>query len=136
LRRFLPVSVWGILTIPVSVLFFILVTREIPESFWQLIEFEAPFAIFGIYFMLGMMIGLLQWLFLRQQAVHSSIWLLSSVLGAGLSVTLVIETDLINSSGVLAYMAAVLIYVVATGLTLAMLISGKHASQSTITHTD
>ena len=86
--------------------------------------------------MLGMMIGLLQWLFLRQQAVHSSIWLLSSVLGAGLSVTLVIETDLINSSGVLAYMAGVLIYVVATGLTLAMLISGKHSSQSTITNTD
>jgi hypothetical protein len=116
-------------------LLFNLVIREIPESFWQLIESEASFSLLGIYFILGMMIGLPQWLILRQQAGHSSIWLLSSVLGVGLGVSVVIGTNLINSSGVLAYIVAVLFYMVATGFTLLRLISGKNVSQTPVTRT-
>jgi len=133
LRRFLPISALWIFTIPISVLFFILVIRAIPESFWQMIESEASFASFGIYFILGMVIGLPQWLILRRHADHSSIWLLSSVLGVSLGVTFVTGSNLINNSGVLAYMVAVLIYVVATGFTLSTLIPGKNLPQSTIT---
>jgi hypothetical protein len=135
LRRILPVAVWWIITIPVSVMFFILAIREIPESYWQLIESEASFVFFGIYFILGLMTGLPQWLILRLQVDPSSIWLVSSAIGVGLGVTFVTGTNLINSSGVFAYMVAVLFYVVTTGLTLSILISGKNAAPSTVTKT-
>jgi len=130
LRRSLPVSTLWILSIPVSIVAIVLIVREIPERYWLLIDPDPLAALIATSLVIGLMIGLPQWLILRRQADHASIWLLGSVLGVGLGASLVIATDLVNQSGILAYIIAVLFYVVATGLTLAWLISKKDKSQT------
>jgi len=128
LRRSLPVSVLWTLTIPVCILVIVLIIRKVPEDLLESVDSYTEFFISSLLF--GFIIGLPQWLILRRQADHASIWLLGSALGVGLGVGLVISTDLVNLSGILAYVFAVLCYVVATGLTLAWLISKKDKSQT------
>ena len=84
---------------------------------------------------MGLLIGLPQWLILRRECDYSSIWLLGSTLGVGLGASIVIGTDLVNQSGILAYIIAVLVYVIATGLALAWLLSRKVQSQSSASST-
>jgi hypothetical protein len=130
LRRSLPVSWLWILSIPVSILAIVLITREIPERYWLLIDPDPLAALITTSLVIGLMIGLPQWLILRRECAHSSIWLLGSALGLGLGASIVIATDLVNQSGILAYIVAVLFYVSATGLTLAWLLTKKHPSQT------
>jgi len=130
LSRSLPVSALWILSIPVSVLAIVLIIREVPERYWLLIDPDPLAALITTSLVIGLLIGLPQWLILRRECAHASIWLLGSALGVGLGASIVIATDLVNQSGILAYIIAVLVYVISTGLTLAWLLRQKDQSQT------
>jgi len=122
LRRSFPVSALWIFSIPVSILAIVLIIREIPERYWLLIDPDPLAALITTSLVIGLLIGLPQWLILRREFAHASIWLLGSTLGVGLGASIVIATDLVNISGILAYIIAVLIYIIATGITLSWLL--------------
>ena len=132
LRRSLPVSILWIFSIPASILVLVLIVREMPESYWGYVDPESLAALIAISFVIGLMIGLPQWLILRRVCAHSSIWLLGSALGLGLGASIVIATDLVNISGILAYIIAVLIYVIATGITLSWLLVHREQSEEPV----
>jgi hypothetical protein len=56
---------------------------------------------------------------------HSSIWLLGSSAGVGLSFWIILATDLVHQSGVISFVITVLVYPIATGLILSRL-TAKH----------
>jgi hypothetical protein len=116
-----PVSILWIFSIPISVFVFMMIIRELPTDGYLSDETLAALTILGL--MLGLLVGLPQWLILRWKYGASALWLLGSSLGVGLSMFFVLVTNLINMSGVLAYIAAVLVYALTTGLTLVVLIN-------------
>ena len=132
LRRTLPVSILWIFSIPASILVLVLIVREMPESYWGFVDLESLAALIAISFLIGLMIGLPQWLILRRESAQSSIWLLGSALGLGLGASIVIATDLVNISGILAYIIAVLIYIIATGITLFWLLMHREQSEEPV----
>jgi hypothetical protein len=131
LRRTLPVSISWIFSLPVSILVLVLIIRELPEDYWGYIDPESLVVLSASAFVIGLIIAIPQWLILRLEYDGSSIWLLGTVLGVGLGASIVIGTDLVNASGVLAYIFAALFYVLMTGLTLSVLISRGFTSKST-----
>ena len=136
LRRTLPVSILWIFSIPASILVLVLIVREMPESYWGFVDLESLAALIAISFLIGLMIGLPQWLILRRKSAQSSIWLLGSALGLGLGASIVIATDLVNISGILAYIIAVLIYIIATGITLSWLLMYREQPEEPVINPD
>lgn len=130
LRRILRVSVVWVFTILVSVLSFILIIREIPGSLWEVLDPESLYVLVGLFFFLGFLTGLPQWLIFRREAERSSIWLLSSALGAALGGGFVIATNLVDFSGILAYNVAALLYVFVTGYAISFLLQPKDDLQA------
>ena len=122
LRISLPVSFLWIFSVPSSVLTFVLLIREIPESYFGFLGSETlvTLTFFGMIF--GLLLGIPQWLILSRRYRGSVIWLLGSTLGVGLGAFLVIITDLVNRYGVLAYIIVVLVYTTSTGLPLSLLV--------------
>jgi hypothetical protein len=125
LRTFSRISVLWIFTIPVSVLLYSLFLRDIPEGRISIAESESISVLTSIYLLIGFIIGLLQWLLLRRQFARSVLWLLGSTLGIGVSFWLILSSGLIELSGFLAFIVAILIYTVTTGLVLAWLIANR-----------
>lgn len=130
LRRILPVSGLWILTIPLSVLVFVLLIREIPEYYWGFLGTETLPVLTAFGVSIGFLIGLPQWLLLRRVCERASLWLVGSALGIGLGASILIATDLINYSGLAGYILVVLLYVGATGLSLSFLLLQRDRSQS------
>lgn len=122
LRISLPVSFLWIFSVPSSVLTFVLLIREIPESYFGFLGSETlvTLTFFGMIF--GLLLSIPQWLILSRRYRGSVIWLLGSTLGVGLGAFLVIITDLVNRYGVLAYIIVVLVYTTSTGLPLSLLV--------------
>ncbi len=132
LRRLFPISALWIFTLPISILVFVLLVREIPESIWQSFDSESfPVLIFTA-FIIGLIIGLPQWLLLRRHIDKASIWMLGSSLGIALGAGIVISTNMVNTAGVFAYIIAVLVYVLSTGLTLTWGLTHSDRPRSTI----
>ncbi|MEJ2710521.1 MAG: hypothetical protein P8074_23115 [Anaerolineales bacterium] len=129
LRWLFPISPIWVLSVPAGVLLWeILLFRVNLFWFWQNDESIAALTI--PYLLLGLLIGLLQWLILRRRFSGSSLWLLGSTIGAGGGLWLILVTDLIDQSGFLAAIVAVLVYIVATGGILTWLLSSQAKSQS------
>lgn len=127
LRWLLPISPIWVLSVPAGVLLWeILLFRVNLFWFWQ--DDESIAALTIPYLLLGLLIGLAQWLILRRRFSGSSLWLLGSTIGAGGGLWLILVTDLINQSGFLAAIVAVLVYIVATGLILTWLLSRQSKS--------
>jgi hypothetical protein len=122
LRHILRTSVLWALTVPIGLLFAVLIYRIVPNGLWLGLDDESILALTAGYFVLGFSIGLPQWLMLRRQLSKSSIWLLSSSIAVAAGFWLVLITDLINQSGILAAIVVVFIYPIITGLTLSWLI--------------
>jgi hypothetical protein len=122
LRRIMPISILWIFSIPTSILAMVVIIREVSERFLGNVDPEPLIVMTSTFFLIGLIIGLPQWLILRRECDGVSIWLLGTVLGVGLGASIVIATDLVNISGVIAYIVAVLIYVAATGLSLSWLL--------------
>ena len=129
-RKIFPVSNLWILAMPVALLVAVLILREIPDGLWQIVDDESPLALTAGYLLIGLIIAIPQWLLLRREFSNSSIWLLSTSIGVALDSGLVLVTNLINQSPIIAYLVAVLAYAVVTGLTLSRLIINQDQSQS------
>jgi len=132
LRTFSRTSVLWIFTIPVSLLLYFLLIRYIPEGLGNNTDSESIAVMTSLYLLIGFIIGLLQWLILRRQFARSVLWLLGSTAGVGFSFWLILATDLINQSGILASIIAILIYTVTTGLVLSWLIANRTKSGETL----
>lgn len=132
LRRILQTSVLWIPTILIGLLFSVLIMRVTPDGLWQVVDDESVVALTAGYFVGGFAIGLPQWLILRRQLSRSSIWLLGSSIGAGAGPWLILVTDLINQSGIISYIIAVLVYSIVTGLVLSWLLVYHNQSQTNL----
>jgi hypothetical protein len=133
LRIFSRTSVLWIFTIPVSIELYFLIYRYIPEGgLRNIADSESIAVLTSGYLLIGFIIGLLQWLILRRQFARSALWLLGSTAGVGFSFWLILATDLINQSVILAFIVAILIYTVTTGLVLAWLIANRTRSGETL----
>jgi len=132
LRTFSKTSVLWIFTIPVSFILYFLIYRFIPEGLRNIADSESIAVLTSINLLIGFIIGLLQWLILRRQFARSALWLLGSTAGVGFSFWLILATDLINQSGILAFIVAILIYTVTTGLVLSWLIANRTKSGETL----
>jgi hypothetical protein len=125
LRRIALVSGLWILTVPLGLLLWgaIIFYQLIPDAFSQTFGDESVFSLtFGVL-LIGFLVGLPQWLILRPRFPGSSLWLLGSAGGLGFGFYLVLATDLINRSGILACAIVVLVYTLTTGLTLSGLLA-------------
>ncbi len=125
LRRIAPVSGLWILTVPLGLLLGGAITfyQLIPDAFWQTFGDESVFSLtFGVL-LIGLLVGLPQWLILRPRFPGSSLWLLGSAGGLGFGFWLVLATDLINRPGIIASAIVVLVYTLTTGLTLSGLLA-------------
>jgi hypothetical protein len=129
-RKIFPVSNLWILAMPVALLVAVLILREIPDGLWQIVDDESPLALTAGYLLIGLIIAIPQWLLLRREFSNSSIGLLSTSIGVASGSGLVLVTNLINQSPIIAYLVAVLAYAVVTGLTLSRLIINQDQSQS------
>jgi len=133
LRTFSRTSVLWIFTIPVSIELYYLIYRYIPQGeLRNIADSESIAVLTSAYLLIGFIIGLLQWLILRRQFARSALWLLGSTLGIGVSFWLILATDLINQSGILAFIVAILVYTVTTGLVLSWLIANRAKSGETL----
>lgn len=125
LRRISPVSILWIFSLPASILAFVLIIREIPDNLWPGVQSESWMGLVFSFTVIGLLIALPQWLILRLEHSKAVFWLLGTVLGFTISATVVIGTNLVNTNGLAAYIIAVLIYTIATGLTLSWLLMRK-----------
>jgi hypothetical protein len=132
LRTFSRTSVLWIFTIPVSLELYLLIIRYIPEGLISYADSESIAVLTSLYLLIGFIIGLLQWLILRRQFARSVVWLLGSTLGFGLCFWFIFATNLINRSVILAFIVAILIYTVTTGLVLSWLIANRTKSSETL----
>ena len=132
LRRIYPISILWILSIPISILFVVLLIREIPDGLWQIFDPESLAVLTVLFLFIGFTIGFPQWLILRRQFSSSSIWLLGSSIGVALGFGLVLTTNLINQSTIISYIVVVLVYAISTGLILSWLLNYHNKSQSNV----
>lgn len=132
LHRILQTSVLWILTILIGLLLTILIMRVIPAGLWLVADDESIAALTIPYLVGGFAIGLPQWLILRRQLSRSSIWLLGSSIGTAGSIWLILVTGLINRSGIVSFIIAVLVYSIITGLDLSYLLIYHNQSQTNL----
>jgi len=128
LRRIVPTSIFWILTIPLGLFIAVLIFQGIPESLWTIIDDESIPVLVGLYLVMGLTIGVPQWILLRRQFSGSSRWLLGSSIGVAGGFGLVLTTGLIHQSEIIATILVVLFYALATGLTLLWLLATRTQS--------
>jgi len=123
LRRIMQISILWIFTIPIGLLLGVLLNKILPVGLSQVVDDESIAALTFGYVVMGFTIGLPQWLILRRQKSHSSVWLLGSTIGAAGGFWLILVTDLISISGIISYIVVVLVYTIVTGLILTRLLA-------------
>jgi hypothetical protein len=128
LRRFFRISILWVLSIPIGFALFYAIYGVIPEGVRE--QWDETVLVLTVgYIMMGLTVGLPQWLILRRHLTHSSIWLLGSSAGVGLGFWIILATDLVHQSGVISFIIAVLVYPIATGLILSSLNTKHDPSQ-------
>lgn len=133
LRWLFSISPTWILSFPAGVLLWEILRRVILEWFPQSNYDESIAALTLPYLLMGLLVGLPQWLILRRRFSGSSLWLLGSAVSLGGGLWLVLATGLVDQSGILASIVGVLVYIGATGASLTWLLSSHAQSQSQAT---
>lgn len=123
LRRFTPVSFLWIFAAPLGLLLAILMIKYIPTRTWEYLDGEAPGVLITLYLAMGFVFSLPQWLILRRYCEKASLWIVGTTLGLTLGMGIIIITDMINRSGVFAFILVSLVYILSTGLTFSWLLS-------------
>jgi hypothetical protein len=123
LRYLLNTFILWILTVPIGILLTQLIINVIPSGFWPSSDDESIANLSFVFLIMGLVIGILQWPFLQRKLSKSLLWILGSCAGVAGSFWVIMVTDLINRSGVLAYIVAVAIYSVITGVTFASMLA-------------
>jgi hypothetical protein len=118
LRRVAPISILWILTIPVGLLLGLVVSPVLAGVFWGFLDDESVLSLTAAYTIIGLLVGMVQWLFLRGHFAKSLVWLLSSALGLGPGTGLVLASNLVNQSGIASIILVVLVYSIVTGSTI------------------
>jgi hypothetical protein len=121
LRRIVPVSPLWVLTIPAGLLMAALIFRAIPERLWEILDGESTPVLSALFAILGLAVGLPQWLLLRRSYPHAFVWPVASAAGVAGGFAFVLASGLINASEVLSYVVVVVVYSCVTGLILAWL---------------
>ena len=122
LRQVAPISKLWLFTISAG-LFLGLAALNTPTAI-RILGFtddESFLALSVGYLIIGLFIGLAQWVFLRGHFNNSLVWPLSSAIGLGLGLYLVLVSDLINQSGLASIILVVLVYAIATGLAFSLM---------------
>jgi hypothetical protein len=122
LRRLFHISPVWVLTLPIGLFLFLLLSTAIPESLGQTVDGESTLTLTAMYIVLGAAMGLSQWLILRRKFSQAVLWIGGSSLGVGLGFGLVLVTGLINQSEFISYATVVLVYGIATGSILSWLL--------------
>lgn len=120
LRRVAPISILWALTISAGLIVGLVVSPSI-AGFLGFHSDESVGALTAICTIIGLMVGLAQWVLLRGHFTRSLIWLLGSAAGLGLGTYLVLVSNLINQSGILSIILAVLVYGFTTGFVISWL---------------
>jgi hypothetical protein len=119
LRRIAPISILWVLTISAGLLVGLMVVNSpIPSGVLGFLDDESVLSMTLVTATIGLLVGSVQWFFLRGHFAKSLVWLLSSTVGLGLGTSLVLVSNLINQSGEISIILAVLVYAIATGLTI------------------
>ena len=121
LRRIARVSPLWVLTIPAGLLMAALIFRAIPERLWEIVDGESTPVLTALFAILGLAVGLPQWLLLRHSYPHAFVWPVASAAGVAGGFAFVLASGLINASEVLSYVVVVVVYSCVTGLILAWL---------------
>ena len=117
LRRIAPISAVWVFTISAGLLLgLVVVNSPITAGVWGFRDDESILSLTAVCTTIGLIVGLIQWLFLRGHFIKSWVWLLSSAFGLGLGIGLVLASDLINQSGEISIILVALGYAITTGL--------------------
>jgi hypothetical protein len=114
LRRVAPLSVLWVLTIPAGLLLF-RVADPVLAGIWGFADDESVLALTVGTATIGLVVGLVQWLFLWRHFAKALAWLVGSAVGLGLGIWLVLVSNLIDY-GLLSIIVVTLVYAIATGL--------------------
>jgi len=116
LRRVAPISSLWILTVSVGFpLALVLLNEPIFSGIWEFLGGESDFTYAAGYAAIGLLVGSVQWFFLRGHYSRSFMWLLGSACGLGLGFGLVLASDLIYRSVIISLILVILVYAIATG---------------------
>jgi hypothetical protein len=117
LRRFAPISILWVFTISAGLLLGLeFVSSPITAGIWGFSDYESILSLTVGYTTIGLLVGLVQWFFLRGHFAKSLVWLLSSAVGLGLGIGLILVSSLINQSVAISFILVVLVYAITTGL--------------------
>lgn len=112
LRRVAPISSIWVLTISAGLLLGI---SNPLSGIWGLLDDESVLSLTIGCATVGLFVGLAQWFFLRRHFVKSLVWVLSSAVGLGLGIGLVLTSNLIDQ-GLVSIILVTLVYSIATGM--------------------
>ncbi|MDY7042207.1 MAG: hypothetical protein SVX38_15225 [Chloroflexota bacterium] len=130
LRRVAPISILWTLTISAGLLLglVVLINSPIP-AIWGFLDDESVLSLTIGYTIIGLLVGLAQWLFLRGHFTKSWVWLLGDGVGLGLGIGLVLATNLIDH-GILSIILVTLVYAIVTGLVISWLSASHRKAES------
>ena len=131
LRRVAPISILWALTISVG-LFVGLVVSPFLGGIWGFLDDESVFSLMAAYTVIGLLVGMAQWLLLRGHFERSLVWLLSSAVGLGLGTGLVLVSNLIQQSGIVSIILVVCVYAITTGLVISWLPAYRSRAESNL----
>jgi hypothetical protein len=120
LRRVVPVSILWVLTVSAG-LSLGLVAGPVVAGIWRVSDDESILTLTTVVTTIGLLVGTVQWVLLRDRLAKSLVWLLSSAVGLGLGTGLVLISNLINQSGAVSGIVVVVVYAIATGIVVAWL---------------
>jgi hypothetical protein len=133
LRRVAPISILWTLTISAGLLLGLVVINNSPiPGIWGFLEDESVLSLTAAYTTIGLLIGLAQWLFLRSDFTRSLVWPLSSAVGLGLGIGLVLASNLIYQSEIISIILVFLVYTIATGLVMSWLPASHRKTESNL----
>jgi hypothetical protein len=133
LRRVAPISILWVLTISAGLLLGLLaINGPIPVVPWRFLDDESVLSLTADCSTIGLLVGLAQWLFLRGHFTKSLVWPLSSAVGLGLGIGLVLASNLINQSGIISIILVALVYAIATGLVISSLPAPRRKTESNL----
>jgi len=131
-RRILQTSILWILTIPIGIPLSFLILEVIPAGLWFDADDDSLVAMTSTLLVVGLIIGLLQWIILRRHLVRAAIWLLGSAVGVAGSFWVISATGLIDRSGIISYIVVALVYSGITGMVLSLLLAYNNQSQTNL----
>jgi hypothetical protein len=134
LRRIAPISILWILTISAGlILGLVVINNPAFSGIWGFLDDdESVLSLTVICTTIGLLVGLAQWFFLRSHFSRSLVWLLSSAVGLGLGIGLILVTDLINQSGIVSIILVVLVYSLVTGLVISWMPASHRKTESNL----